>query len=307
MFFLLLFNTMAAYLNSCKIFAVTGGIKIGGTVMYWITGYIAIERRNWALVGADVAQAVMYGFASICVFMYTKCYDPAPRTFFWFCADSYKDIWPQFKYELGMGSMVYRDWFAIELVSLLSGRLPVIDYTAFAIAYAHKVYIFAIPLSVADVGLSLVGNAAGGNNKKKAKMYLKAGVTYIIIGVVFVELYVAFLARKALKFYVDDLTTIDRVMDCLHVIMIQFPADFGKITLIDGIRGLGLANSGTVLVIIAFHVVGVPLAHTFCFVYNLDVVGLALGPMFTIYVVLVGQIVIYYRPRLGQAGAEHRE
>ena len=295
MFFLLLFNTMAAYLNACKIFAVPGAIEIVGSIIFWITAYIAIETFKLSVAGAAIAYGVMYLFSFVCIFIYIKFWDPAPGTFFWFCRDSFKDLWSQFKYELLVGSMIYLEWIAYEIINLFAGTLETVQYTALSVANATIMLVLSIPISLGDTVLSMIGNAVGEKNQEKAKRYLKSGVFCSFIAVLFIELAYGLLPKIVAEFYVDDPDTIDQVVTYMHIFLIQLPVDFVQMILASGLRGLGKEKAGTILMLIAYYMIAIPISYVLCHVAHLQGVGLVLGPVINVYFLLVGLLVIYYK------------
>ena len=292
-FFLLIFHTLAAYLSACKIYTITASIKLMASILFWISTYITIDRLGMSMEGIAISYSIMHTFSILCLLTYIIFWKPTKNTWFWFCRDSFRELWSLFKYEALVGSMVYLEWIAYEMIYLFAGTLATVQYTALSIANANIGLVYAIPTSLADTVLSLLGNAVGERNEQKARRYLKAGVLFSIIILLIIELFYIFLSHWVIKFYVDDVPTINQAVEYLHVYILQMPGDFVQLILASGLRALGKENVGTLLMLVCFYGLGLPLAYTFCHVLGYEGVGLILGPLVNVYVILFGLIVIY--------------
>jgi len=226
LFATILFCTLNAYLNACNVFAIPGGIEIVGCVLNWISNYILIEKYGMGLKGAAISWNIMFIVALILLLIYLKFWNPVEGALFWFCKDSFREIWSLLKHEVLIGSMIYLDWVAYEILFVFAGRLDQVQITALGIAFTNLTLLFSIPISLSDAVLTYVGNSVAEKHSEKARRFLYAGVIIVCFSAVFVEIYYIFFSTHVAQFYVEDKATQGKVIEFFHTIAIQIPPGF---------------------------------------------------------------------------------
>jgi len=157
----IIFSTLTAYLNACNVFTIPGIIEIIGCIVNWVGNYVLIERYQMGLRGAAMSWNLMFFVSFILMVVYLKFWNPIKGTLFWFCKDSFREIWSLFKHEAWIGSMIYLEWIAMEIELVLAGRLDQVQLTALPIAIVNLSLVYSIPISLADAVLTYMGNSVG--------------------------------------------------------------------------------------------------------------------------------------------------
>jgi len=293
LFATILFSTFTAYLNACNIFTIPGMLEIIGCVVNWVSNYILIEKYQMGLRGAAMAWNLMFFVALILTVIYLKFWNPVKQTLFWFCRDSFKEVWSLFKHEALIGSMIYLEWIAVEIEVVYVGGLDQIQLTAFPLAFAHINLVYSIPVSLSEAVLTYVGNAVGEKNVEKGKKFLKSGVVLACSAVVLIVIYFWFCSKYIAEFYVDDQATRDMMVKYFGLMAIQVPADFIQFVLASGLRALGKEKAGTILLIICYYGISLPLAYIFCYPAGYGGRGIIFGSSINAYILLICLIIMY--------------
>ena len=289
------FITLTSYLNGCNIYGVPGAIQIASCVLYWICNYLFIEKWEMGIEGAALSTNIMYISSLIALLAYIAFWDPAPNTLFWFRKESFTGLGEHFKYEVWIGSMVYLELIAYEVIFMFSGRLDTVQFTSITIGYANAGLVYGLPYGFTNTVLAFTGNAVGERNPQKVKTCLKAGVICGVISMVIIELYYIFFSEQVAQFYVNDPATIQATVRCFRAYLIQIPPEFIQLILSSGLRVLGQEKLGTFLMIVGFYFIAIPTSYLLCFVWDMGAIGLILGPAINQYFLLTAVTIVYYK------------
>ena len=294
-FAMMVYNTLSSYLYSCDIFLPSSIALIISTIVFWVLSYFLFTRTALSIVAIAISFNIMQALAAILIFLYIRFKDPVPGSFFWFKSQSFKGLWALFEHEFLVGSMVFLEWIAYEIIYLFAGRLSITELAALTIVYTNYQTLYAVPVSLADTVLAFVGNAMGEGDTKKAKNFIKAGLTLSLITLVGVELFYIFLIRQVTAFYTSDVKTIEKTVEIFNIYLLYFPADFIQIILSSGLRAIGKEKLGSVMFLICYYVISIPISFVLCFYAGLKVMGLVYGPMVGLYCLLFWVIFAYIR------------
>lgn len=296
MFAQMFFTTTVAYLNACGVFTVPGLIPPIACLIYFLTSYFFIQKLGLGIVGAAISYDIQAFLLAISIVIYVKFWDPVPNTMFAPRKESFKGLWRLFKFELLTGSMVYLEWIAFEIIAVFSGLLEnKSQFTSVSVFFAHAMLVGAIPLGLREVILTFASQALGEKNVKKTKMILKAGMVIISLATVLIILYLLFFSRYVVTFYVEDPETVETATQYFLLLAFLAPSDYAQCVLGSGLRALRKDTEGTVLMIIGYYVVSIPLAYCLGFVAKLGGMGLLFGVIGGSYSLLIGLSAVLYR------------
>jgi MATE family multidrug resistance protein len=170
------------------------------------------------------------------------------------------------------------DWWAFEILIIFAATLGPEDTTAQSILFQVVCLCFMFPIGIGVASGSLVGNTLGAGYKNTAQritqisLYVTTLITILLVvpmvyyyGIYFVQLY-----------NVTD-NVINICMKTLPVIILFLVSDSIQCVIGYVLRGAGLQRIGAITNLIAYYVIGLPLAYYLCFHMNLGVYGLNLG------------------------------
>lgn len=294
-FSFMIYETLACYLNACDIFVAPAVVLMICAVVYWVLSVLLITKYNMQLSGFIISFNIMQTLAAILIFLYIKIKNPVPGSFFWFTRSSFQGIWKLFKYEFFVGSMVFMEWICFEIIYLFSGKLSIVQINAFTVAMTNQEIWYSIPLSFGETVLTFVGNSIGEGNVKKAKNFLKAGLIWNIITLSIIEVYYFIMLKPSIEFYTEDAETVEDAMKIMRIYQVIFLPDFVQVILSSGLRAVGKEKTGSVMFILCYYCVGIPLSYILCFVVDLKVYGLLCGPLASVLILNIWLVIVFWR------------
>jgi len=292
-FFLMIYHTLSAYLNACDMFVSPAIALIVSAIMFWTSSYYLFVVAQMDYRAIAVSFNSMQFVAALLLFAYIKYADPVPGSFFWFKRQSFQELWHLFQYEFFVGSMIFLKAISSEIIYLFAGSLSLTEVSALTIVYTNLQAWYALPISIADIVLAFMGNAMGEGNIQKAKQFLKAGMLTGVILAVFVQVYYLIYARQTAEFYINNEDVIWECVKIFGVYLFYYPADFLQLILSSGMRAIGLEKLGSVMFVVVFYVIAIPLSYFLCFTLNIGVLGLVIGPMISSCILCLWLVVVY--------------
>ena len=85
--------------------------------VYW--SYLFISKYNLGVEGAAYPFTVSYSIRAVLTFLYISVFKPCRKLFF-FLKGSFSGLWTLFKIVVPIGSMIYLEWIAFEIMTLFS-------------------------------------------------------------------------------------------------------------------------------------------------------------------------------------------
>lgn len=187
--------------------------------------------------------------------------------------------------------MLCSEWWAYEILTIFASILGTPEVAAQTIILQTASLAFMIPLGLGISSSSLIGNSIGAQYKLLAIRIGKLSIASILVLEIFISMIMLFFG----SYFVDLFTNDENVKEVANNV-VPFLAIF---TLIDGLqgvlagilRGVGKQYIGAVLNIIAFYVIGLPMAWILCFKLNFSVdglmIGIAFGTSFQVILLLI--------------------
>ena len=293
LFSLMILNTLSSYLYSCDIFLPSAVVMIVSSAVFSVISYILLAKTDMDIGAIAISYNGMHTLAAMMLFLYIRIKDPVPGSFFWFKAQSFKEIWTLFKHEVFVGSMIFFEWIASEIIYLFSGRLNITEITALTIVYSNSQMLYAVPVSLAESVLVFVGNSMGEGNIEKAKNFIKSGLLLSLVALIGVEIFYIVLNRQVAEFYTFDINAIKKTVEIFRIYLFYFPIGFLKSILSSGLQAIGKEKLGFVIFFVCFYLIAIPASYLLCFCANLQAIGLIYGGMLGSYC-LFGWLVFSY-------------
>ena len=217
------------------------------------------------------------------------------ESWFWFNSKSFQRIWPQFVKEFFIGCLLYLEWLAFEGCLVISGSLTEDEMAAQVILFTLLCIMFA---STYGLGMALntyLANAIGKGSKEEALGFLKAGLCFYMISVVFSISILYFFIEDIADIYTSDEHIKSILINATTIYVFIIPGDFLQATLSAVLRAIGLEKIGTVIFLISFYVFGLPGSYIFAINYHLGITGIWLGLGLGAHILLALQIILLSR------------
>jgi len=242
-------------------------------IVYYEFEYVALA---WTVVCATY-------ISGICVFFFARGFPELQKTLIWMDMDVLKSVLEYDKcYEFimlgipGM-AMLCSEWWAYEILTVLAGFIGTEAVAAQAILFQMVTLAFMLPLGMGVASCSIIGNSLGCGRLKLAK---DTGKIALVTNSV-MELFLGFLmysyGSSFVAIFSEDEEVHSIVRDSLGF-MSAFVFFDGLQCVASGIlRGVGKQKIGAIMNIVAFYVIGIPLAYYFCFFLKHGVSGLLRG------------------------------
>ena len=255
-------------------------VAIASNIVNAALGYYLVYHTQWGWLGAAVARTV----CNMCLSLFLLPYvimSGLVETF-------WSGIHPQAAIRgvgeflaLGIPGMLQLcfEWWAFEVLALLSGLLPnaVLGIGANAVVMNISSMIYMIYLGLSISGGIRIGNALGAGLPRRACLaaQLTTGISLIVS--LFCAAFLLLFRKKLPLLFTHDKEIADLASTIL-VVCVCFQIPDAMNSCVQGIfRGSGSQAVGAKLNFVAYYIVGIPLGCIFAFLLHQGVVGLWIG------------------------------
>jgi len=252
-------------------------IQFINTVLHPLYCSLFIFWLDLGMVGAAAVRALSEIVYTASLILYMKLSKCCEKTLIAPTMDVFKDWKPFLSIAFPSLFMTCLEWWGFEAMSLMSGKLGVIDLAANVICFNYSAFLFMVGLGVSLATGTLVGNSIGENNIKKAKIYTKLGVymtTFIILilGIIII-VFKSFFARV----FTGDEEVASLLETLLYLVVVDVIFDTNQITLAKIIIALGKQSYATWINLIAYWFLMLPIGIITGFWLNWRVHGVWFG------------------------------
>ena len=177
-------------------------------------------------------------------------------------------------------AMLCSEWWAYELLTVMAGILGRQEVTAQSILMQILSLSFMLPLGMGIAACSIIGNSLGANRPRVAKevgkiaMAANCFIEIIVGGVIY------YTGRQVTRIFTRDEVVEDMVASCLGVMWVFVFFDGLQGVASGVLRGCGKQSIGAIINVIAFYLIGIPLAYLLAFKMDIGVGGLIKGISF---------------------------
>ncbi|KDO21373.1 hypothetical protein SPRG_13686 [Saprolegnia parasitica CBS 223.65] len=249
--------------------------------IYVALAYILCYHSSLGFYGAAFAWLVSYWSLALLTLLYL-CVSSAHRswaleTTSWRQASMHAPAFLQLG-AAGM-AMMLMEWWAFELMALFAGMLvhPAVAISVHAIVANVSSSVYSIFLGVSVATGVRVGQLIGADNVTHAKHMSALGLGLTAATGVLVALVLVAARAYIPKWIVNDPRTIAQAQHTLLVLAIFEVLDGVNCTAKGILRAMGKQHLGVYVSLLAYYVVGVPLAALVGLYYAVGVAGLWVG------------------------------
>lgn len=173
--------------------------------------------------------------------------------------------------------MLCLEWWSFEVLAFMAGYISVDATAAHVVILNTHVVIIMVPLGAQVAATVLVGQAMGEGNHKKGRryFYLVAVYNFVLDGLI--ALAIVSFSEGLAGVYTSEASIIPLVTDGYKVMAIVLMLHGLAMVQAGAVRGLGMLQLATWMVLFAFYFVALPAAYFFTFSLTMGVVGLWWG------------------------------
>jgi MATE family multidrug resistance protein len=182
-----------------------------------------------------------------------------------------------FKFSLPIAFMFFIEVLAFCTVTILSGKLGIVQAAANNIIMTIASIAFMVPLSVSSAVAIKVGHSFGKKNYELIKMYSLSSVAIILCFVGFSASTFFFIPEQILAFTTSDQEVIVLGVKILFVVAFFQIVDSLQVIFSGILRGLNNTTVSSILVFIGYWVIGIPIGVYLGFYSGQGAYGLWIG------------------------------
>nr|XP_004233961.1 protein DETOXIFICATION 14-like isoform X1 [Solanum lycopersicum] len=238
-----------------------------------------IFKLNLGIAGAALSISLSYWLNVILLILYVKYSSVCEKTRASFSTDFFLTTGDFFRFAIPSAVMVCLEWWAFELIILLSGLFPnpMLETSVLSICFTITTVHYHIPYSFGAAASTRISNELGAGRPQAAKIALAAVIVLSATEFVLasITLFVvrnvwgyAFSYEKEVVTYVAEITPIL----CISIIMDGIQAVLSGVA-----RGSGWQHIGAYVNLGAYYLVGIPAVLLLGFVFHLKGKGLWSG------------------------------
>lgn len=280
---LMLFQNFRQFLEGLSITRPTMYISIAANLLNVLLNYLLIYGKfgfpELGLIGAGWGTLISRVFMAIGLLMYigkskrTEVFKVGLRIF----SISAAYFKPMLKIGLPSGAQFVFEVGAFSVAALMMGQLGVVPLAAHQIAISLVSLSYMMATGIAAASTVRVGNQIG---KRDAFNLNRAGNTSFIIALIFM----AFCATIFIVFhnffptlYVDDPELISLAGTLIVVAGFFQLSDGVQVVGLGALRGMSDVKIPTIITLIAYWVLGIPVSYLFGFIWDFGPQGIWLG------------------------------
>jgi len=264
------------------------------TVLFGLYCQIFVFWLDFGLYGIMMARAVGQTFYLTCLISYIKYSGCCRETL----AAPSKDMLKGWKEYLAIAFpsllMICLEWWAYQVLNLVSGRIGVADLAANAILLNFNSFIYLTCIGIAVSTGTLVGNSIGERNVKNAKRYIYVGCTMTLFLVTFISLSLIGFRYYLARLLTTDKEVIELLEGLIYIIALSSFFDPLQATLGKTLVAMGRQAPASWINLLSYYVIMIPCGIIMAFWFSLRVFGIWFAVLLASVIVFVGYCYLIY-------------
>ena len=181
--------------------------------------------------------------------------------------------------------MVCFEWWAFEILAVFSGYISIPALASEVIIVNIVSFLFMMPLGISFSASSLTGYYIGQGKVRLAKRFALLTILLNLILSTFIILLMSLYKDSLAHLFSEDPEIIKIVQDMMWIVQLYIFVDGIHGVQSGIIRGIGKQFYGSILTLVCYYLIGMPLALGFAFKFKMGIEGLWVG--FTIASILL--------------------
>ena len=275
-----LFDCTRVYLSIHEVVYVPLIIQLCTGLLQIAWSYLLINKAELGLKGAAISRCITEWLNFFLLIAYVKCSKVASRTWISLSFSNLRcnELWDFAKFSLIMGSVVFFDWFAFEVLTVISGHFGSNQIVCQVTVVYASIINFIISCGISTAVMTFVANSLGAETKNKAKNYLIVGCIVELIFLIVYGLTLYFFRYEWAHIFSNSINTIEYSVNILVIYIVSMMFFEGLQLVMSGaLRGMGKESSTSIAVSVCIYGISLPMVVVFAFGYNMKIKGIWWG------------------------------
>lgn len=241
--------------------------------------WLLVHKSGLGFAGAALANSVSYWINVLLLSAYVKFSPACSKTRAPLSWEALRELKAFFALALPSAAMVCFEWWAYEILIILSGLLPdaELQTSALSICVTTSALLYMVPFGISAAASTRVSNELGAGCPQAARAVTRVALGIAMLGAVVLASVLVLIRKVWAKAYSDEDDVIDYVASLLPLLAISALLD-SLLAVISGvIRGAGWQKTGAYVNLGGYYVVGLPIGALLAFATNLSGKGLVVG------------------------------
>lgn len=247
-----------------------------GVVFNVPANYAFIHVLDLGILGAGLAS-ILSQCVSLVVAWFVLVRAPGLAAFRERVSVAWADVWAQFKSALPICLGYAGEGGAYAIVGLMMGWLGAEALAAHQIVNALAGLAYMIPLGMAGAASIRVGLAVGAGQQERLWPILKASLAMVVFWQGLAAMAFIFGGRMMAETMSDDPVVIELTVTLFIMVALLQVADGVQGTSLGALRGMSDMNMPTVITLVAYWALALPVSYVLGFVFHYGAVGVWLG------------------------------
>ncbi|XP_027150838.1 protein DETOXIFICATION 14-like isoform X2 [Coffea eugenioides] len=238
--------------------------------------WVLVFKLKLGNAGAALSIGISYWLNAILLVLYVKYSSSCKKTRVPFSMDAFQTMGGFFRFAIPSAVMICLEWWAFEIVVLLSGLSPnpKLETSVLSICLTITSLHYLIPYSFSVAASTRISNELGAGNPVAARIAL-CTVLLESVSEFFLASITLYVCRSILGYaFSDEKEVIDYVKRMTYLLCISIIMDGTQAVLSGVARGSGWQHLGAYVNLGAYYLVGIPVALILGFALHLRGMGL---------------------------------
>lgn len=277
MLFSLIFDTLKNFVQAHKIFTIPTYIQSFCTLIEVGTSYLAVIVFNQGIKGLAFSRIFSEFNKTWIMLLYTKRSEKFRPSFFFFEKESFSKIITQLNFEVIAGSILFLEWLAYLLSTLLAAHLEIKEFDGYLMANQIINFLCMIPYALGVPLASLVSNSMGEMNVQKTKVYIRMGLFLGTIASLVISTFTIFSSPTLAHIFSKDEEIDDIMLNLLRIYCLLLLIDTYQ-SMLGGIgRSIGKEKISSIMFLISYYFCGISSSYLLAYPFNLRAYGIRWG------------------------------
>lgn len=267
------------YLQMQSVVAPLVAVSSASFALHVALAYLLVSVLGLGLAGAAAAVSATFWAACLMLLAYVLRSEGLGEMWNGFSAEAFDYVLPTLKLAAPSAIMVCLEYWALEVLVLIAGLLPnsTVSTSLIAMCCTTEVVAYMITYGFSAAVSTRVSNEIGAGNVDKAKNAVSVTLKLSVLLAVSFVLLLAFGHGLWARLYSGSAVILSEFADITPLLIISIVLDSSQGVLSGVSRGCGWQHLAALTNLVAFYLVGMPLAILFAFKLKFHTKGLWAG------------------------------
>ncbi|CAI2366592.1 unnamed protein product [Moneuplotes crassus] len=283
------------FLGAQRVFHIIMNCQIINCGLHIVWAFTFVFWLDLGYHGIIYATLITFVMNFVLPYLYVTLNKSSVREGSWqfISRDSFRDLGEYLSYGIPSMLMFAFEGWAFEFLTFMVGIFGENELAVFVVCYNLVMYAYMVTVGFQLSINTLIGNSLGASKPKTARVYARVAlISVLFLFIILAGSFYSFRYKLASVFVSEDLYDL-----FAYTLAMMVPLAFGDYLQSIGqgeIKAMGYQKWGTIICLIGYWGICIPLTYIFSFILNFQVTGVLLGmPIGLLFVGVSFQIIIY--------------